>query len=592
MKNKKTNAWKIAFKYFPLYIISIVFLFASQYFNSLVSLFIGQSLSIFADEEIILPSLFARFIDTTSKYSQLKSLTLLFIAVGLIMVILRFIRTIFRVLFSNLLESDVSAKFFSHSIRLPKKYLSSHPTGDIIQRNIQDSKKFMKFFGNGIFDVLYSVATISVVLFQIFYLSKVNFMIGFTIIMIIIVFIIIYSLLYVRKKEFEMSKIASKMDGITQQSFSNIMMVKSFANEEKEYKKLVKWNNKMQDTQYDLDMMYARYWAIMDFISIMYSAIMMVVIGYLFIQGNIGIGIATSLILYNRDIIDNTSELIGRINRLIRSSVAPGRLNEYFAAEDDFVVDGTLTPDIMGDIKVENVSMKYEGEEKYALSNITFHAKAGETIGIVGKSGSGKSTLINILTRLDEYDSGSIKYDGVELKDIKKVHLRDNVGIVNQDSFIFAKTIYDNLTILTHEDSTLDRYVEDVCLKDDIDKMPQGYETMVGEKGVTLSGGQRQRISIVRSLMKNKNVLFLDDSLSAIDNNVARKIKESLKSKKATTFIVSHNLMNVMDADKIMVLDKGEIVQFGTHDELIVVDGIYKDIWTLQQKIKDGDINE
>ena len=166
------------------------------------------------------------------------------------------------------------------------------------------------------------------------------------------------------------------------------------------------------------------------------------------------------------------------------------------------------------------------------------------------------------------------------------------MGIVNQESFVFAKTIKDNLTILSKNDSNLDSYIEKVCLKDDIKKMNEGIDTVVGERGVTLSGGQRQRISIARSLMKNKNILILDDSLSALDNNVAKTIKNSLKDNKCTTLIISHNLMNVMDADNIIVLDKGRIIQQGNHDKLVKERGLYQDIFNLQQSLKEGDNDE
>ena len=591
-KEKKYNVYSIAMKYMPLYILCLVFLFISQYLSSLVSLFIGQTLSIFAGEDGVLPGFFAQFIDNSSIYTQIKSMTILFFVVGVVMTLCRFLRTLFRNLFNIGLESDVSSKFFGHSIRLPKKYLANHPTGDIIQRNIQDSKKFTRFFTQGVFELFNYIFGLVVVLIQIFMLSKLNFFIGGGIIVFIIVFAVIYSFIFTRKKEKEMSNIASRMDAVTQQSFSNIMMVKSFANEEKEYDKLVKLNKEMQDTQYDLDMLYARYWIGMDIVSTIYNAVIILIIGYSFIHGNMGIGVASALILYNSDILDNASNMIDKVNRVMRNSVAAGRLNEYFKADDDFIIDGDKTPELVGAIKLENVSMKYEGEEKYALRNISLDVKPGETIGIVGKSGAGKSTLINILTRLDEYDEGSIKYDGVELKDINKKYLRENIGIVNQDSFIFAKTIEENLTILTDDKEHYAEYVDEVCLRDDIEKMPEKYKTIVGEKGVTLSGGQRQRISIARTLMKNKKILFLDDSLSAVDNNVSRAIKTSLKNKNATTFIISHNLMNVMDADKILVLDSGEIVEQGTHEELVAKKGVYNDIWSLQQKLKDGDSNE
>lgn len=586
---KKPNVYKRIFKFMPYYVISIIFLIFSQYLDSLVSLFIGQSLSIFAGEtNIILPKFLAKFFDTTTKYTQLKSLAVIFICTGLVMIIFRLLRTIFRRIFSLSVDSDVSSTFFNHALKLPKKYLTSHSTGDIIQRNIQDTKKFTNFVSDATFNLIYSVCSIAVVLFNMFYLSKLNFVISLIIVGVAVGFEVVYAIVVIRKKEEQLSALWSSMNEVTQQSFSNILMVKSFNGEKHELKKLSKLNDDTKDMQYNVDILYAKYWAIMDVFNVVYNAVIILLIGIMFIKGTIGLGIATSLIMFNQEVVDASSTIIDRINRFIRNSVAGKRLNEYLVVPDEYCVNGTLKPVLTGDIQISNLCMKYDNEQNYALQNINLHIYPGQTIGIVGKSGSGKSTLLNILARLDDYDSGSIKYDGVELKDIEKHYLRQNIGIVNQDSYVFTTTVKNNLTILNKNEDNLQQNVNKVCLQEDIEKFPQGMLTMVGEKGVTLSGGQRQRISIARTLMKNKNILFLDDSLSAVDNNVSKTIRSALKDDKITTLIISHNFINIMDADQIIVLDKGKIVQQGTHEELIKVKGIYKDIWDLQQKVKDN----
>ena len=221
------------------------------------------------------------------------------------------------------------------------------------------------------------------------------------------------------------------------------------------------------------------------------------------------------------------------------------------------------------------------------IKNVSFKVNNGENLCIVGPNGCGKSTLLKSIANIIHY-KGSIKIDGIELKDYKKKCIRDNIGVVLQDAYIFSKTIKENLLVLIDNDRIdLDMYLKRVGLDEDIDKFDSGLETIVGERGVTLSGGQRQRISLLRTMMKNKKILILDDTLSAVDNIVAKKIKESISKEKATTIIISHNLLNIKDADKIIVLDQGEIVDIGTHEELITREGFYSNVWNLQQMIEE-----
>jgi ATP-binding cassette subfamily B protein len=284
--------------------------------------------------------------------------------------------------------------------------------------------------------------------------------------------------------------------------------------------------------------------------------------------------------------LNEGTQLINHITSFVRTFISVKRLNEYFNINNEYVNDGTIIKDIKGNIEFKNVFMKYDS--KYVLKDISFTLKEGETLGIVGKSGSGKTSIINLLTRLDDYESGSITIDGVELKDYKKKCIRDNMGVVLQDAYIFSKTIKENLLVLIDNDRIdLDMYLKRVGLDEDISKFESGLETVVGERGVTLSGGQRQRLSLLRTIMKNKKILILDDTLSAVDNIVARKIKDSISKEKATTIIVSHNLLNIKDADKIIVLEEGRIADIGTHEELINRPGFYSNVWNLQQMIEE-----
>lgn len=589
----KNNVIKHTIKYLPLFLVSMTCLFIVQYISSLTTVFVGEILAIFNNEDHILPSYFIPFINNDSTYDMLISVCVMYIIVASLGLLFRLIQGFSRVASIRGAETSLCIGFFAHILHLPKSYLTTHSTGDIIQRNIQDVRKFTSMFDNGIFYFVNVISAIITIFIQMFSLSKINFYIGIGLGIIVVVLGILVSFLYIRKKEITMSNIASRMDASTQQSFTNIDVVKGYANEEFEKSKFENVVNEYENVNYDLQISYSKYWIAMDSLSLIYNFVSYLTIGLLFFNSSIGLGAATSLIMLNSTVVNNCNQLVKHINTIIRNSVSIRRLNEYLKQEEDYLDDGDLTPSIIGNIEFDNVSMFYEDDKnRNILKNITFSVKRGETLGIVGKSGSGKSTLVNVLTRLDNYQSGSIKIDGVELKEINKKYLRENLAVVNQESFVFSKSIKDNLTILTRPDVNVIPYVDSVCLTEDILKMNNGYETIVGERGVTLSGGQRQRISIARSLLKEKNILILDDSFSALDNNVSRAIKKELKKNKCTTLISSHNLMNIMDADKIIVLEDGEITQVGTHDELISVKGLYKKIWDIQQNIKEGDIYE
>lgn len=590
---KKDHIFKYIVKYLPFYIIALIFSFCAEYIDSVISLFIGEALALFNNENSVLPEYLTGFINRNTTKEAIISICVIFLSIASIGLVMKLLRSFIKAFATNMMTSKVVSGFFNHVIDLPKSYLASHSTGDIIQRNIQDTKKYIRFYNDSIWHLLSSIFAIIALLTQIFRLNITNFVISLCVIVIVISVGVFFCFFHIKKKEELSSKYASELDSRTQQTFTNISMVKTFSNEKVEQEKFSSSVLKREKAGYDVGHDYSKYWLSMDLISAVYAFIATLVSGYLYYIGVLGLGVATSLVVLSGQVVGISSEIVSYINSMLKTGVARKRLNEYLVVETDFENDGKLTPEIEGNIEFKNVSMAYGDDLAHdVLHDISFSVKKGDTIGIVGKSGSGKSSIINVLTRVDDYQKGSITIDGVELRDINKKYLRDNISIVNQESFVFAKTIKENLTILNKKVKDIDTYVDKVCLREDIASMTSGVDTVVGERGITLSGGQKQRIAIARSLIKNENILILDDSLSALDNNVAKKIKEGLKENNCTTFIISHNLMNVMDANKILVLEAGKIVDSGTHEELINRDGLYKQVWQLQQNIKVGDENE
>jgi len=255
--------------------------------------------------------------------------------------------------------------------------------------------------------------------------------------------------------------------------------------------------------------------------------------------------------------------------------------------------DGTVQPTepVKGDIVFESVSFMYSDGKSNALHNISFHVKPGQAVALLGSTGSGKTSLVNLLPRFHEYTGGRILLDGVELTHYSRSFLRRQIGIVEQEPFLFSRSIRENITYgvgRNVSDEEVERAAKAAAIHDVIMSFPDGYKTIVGEKGVTLSGGQKQRTTIARTLLKNPRILILDDSTSSVDTETESEIRSALNElmENRTTFIIAHRIQSVMIADLILVLDKGTVIQMGTHEELLAQrDGMYRRIYDIQTRI-------
>jgi len=274
--------------------------------------------------------------------------------------------------------------------------------------------------------------------------------------------------------------------------------------------------------------------------------------------------------------------------------VSYDRVMQIIREDREVLDEGVKSPvDVLrGDIVFENVSFNYAPNVP-ALRNINFEVKAGQVIALLGSTGSGKTSLVNLLPRFYDYTQGSIKIDGIELREYPRRFLRDNIGLVEQEPFLFSRTIRENIAYSVGRVVT-DEEVETAARAASIHDMivnefPKGYDTLVGERGVTLSGGQKQRVALARTLLKNPRLLILDDATSSVDVETEASIRSALQNLMCdrTSFIIAHRIQTVMHADLIVVFDKGEIIQMGTHDTLVSQDGIYKQTFEMQSRIDD-----
>jgi len=246
---------------------------------------------------------------------------------------------------------------------------------------------------------------------------------------------------------------------------------------------------------------------------------------------------------------------------------------------------------LQGAVAFKNLNFAY-GDGPQVLRDISFEAKPGQTIALLGSTGSGKTSLMSLLTRFYDYEDGSISIDGVELTEYPKYFLRKHIGVVQQEPFLFSTNIRNNITYGVHRDVSDEEVfaaARAAAVHEVIQEFPEGYDTVVGERGVTLSGGQKQRVALARTLLKNPKILILDDATSSVDTETESEIRDALNNmmKQRTSFVIAHRIQSVMNADLILVLDKGRIVQRGTHEELMQVDGIYRQTYDMQARIED-----
>jgi ATP-binding cassette subfamily B protein len=272
--------------------------------------------------------------------------------------------------------------------------------------------------------------------------------------------------------------------------------------------------------------------------------------------------------------------------------VSFGRVTEIIKQEREPLDTGSFQPtgNLSGKIDFREVSFEYnQGVD--VLKEISFQCKPGQVIALMGSTGSGKTSLVNLLPRFYDYTSGSIEIDGIELKDIPRGYLRQQIGIVEQEPFLFSRTIRDNITYgvsRSVDDPEIEAVARAAAIHNFVLDFPEGYDTLVGERGVTLSGGQKQRIAIARTMLKNPRILIMDDATSSVDMETEAAIRESLKKlmQGRTSFNIAHRIQSVMSADLILVLDNGRILQSGTHEELIRKKGLYRGIYDIQMKIE------
>ena len=479
---------------------------------------------------------------------------------------------------------------YDHLQRVPFSYHVRAATGDLIQRCTSDVETVRKFMALQFVEI--GRALFMTVLALPLMISLHG---GLTIAAVVLIpAIFVFSFAFFRRvqKAFTLSDAAEgKMSSVLQESLTGVRVVRAFGRQAHEVGKFDRENMRFQRLTYRLILLLARYWSISDLMSTAQMGILLVTGTVLAVQGGVSIGVLVVFVTVEGMLLWPIRQMGRILTDMGKATVSMGRIGEILDAPLETGFGGTsLRPEIHGGLVFRNVGFAYDDDEP-VLSGITFSVKPGQTVGILGSTGSGKSTLVQLIPRLYDYSEGSITPDGTELKGIDKEWLRKHIGIVLQEPFLYAKTLRENIGITGMSDhhgaadAAIFEAARTAGVHEVIQGFDRGYETPVGERGVTLSGGQKQRVAIARALVQERPILILDDALSAVDMETDAAIRRGLRRRehRATTFIVAHRISSVSHADLILVLRHGRIVQAGRHEELLRLPGMYRRIAELQQ---------
>lgn len=515
---------------------------------------------------------------------------LIVVLVNLLIGFFMYLRGRFNGQVSEFFSENVRNAMYEHLQRLPYSYHVKAKTGDLIQRCTSDVDTIRRFLAGQISELVYAISIALIAMFILFNIYAP--LAWISIICLPIIFLFAYIFFKKMQAAFQKSDEAEgSMSADIQENLSGTRVVKAFNREEFELEKFDKKNKEFRDLTFRLIKLLGVYWGMSDFICLT-QILAVVIFGIIFARsGAITVGSFFVFISYESMILWPVRN-IGRIlSDMGKMSVSIGRLNEILDTPIEDMNTGT-TPGVNGDIVFDHVYFKYDDGETDVLRGVSFTVKQGETVAILGPTGSGKSSLMHLLTRLYDYNAGSILLNGHELKEIQRHHLRKNVGIVLQEPFLFSKTIFENIRMANPKakEQEVLRAAQIASVHTVINEFELGYKTLVGEKGVTLSGGQKQRIAIARTIINNCPILIFDDSLSAVDTQTDASIRSALRevSRGVTTFLITHRIASAQNADKIVVLQDGEITQIGTHASLSREEGLYQRIVEIQNAMIEG----
>lgn len=521
-------------------------------------------------------------------------LGLMYLAVAVLKGIFMFFMRQTLIVMSRHIEYDLKNEIFNHYQKLDLAFYKRNNTGDLMNRISEDVSRVRMYLGPAI---MYSINLFALFVLVIGTMISVNPKLTFYVLMPLpILSIAIYFVSSVMNKKSDLvQEQLSKLSSIVQETFSGIRVIKAFNKEDSLIKNFAVESNRYNSKCMDLVKVNALFYPAMLLLIGLSTLLTIYVGGMEAIKGHVTVGNIAEFVIYVNMLTWPVTSVGWVTSLLQRAAASQQRINE-FLNQQPAVKDGNLkTKCIAGSIEFKNVSFTYNDSNIKALKNISFKTENGNTLAIIGKTGSGKSTIAQLICRLYDVSDGEILIDGINIKHYQLKTIRNAVSIVPQEVFLFSDTIANNIDFgeVTGKASkhAIEQAAKDAVVYSNIMEFPDKFDTIVGERGITLSGGQKQRITLARALLKNAPILILDDCLSAVDTETEEKILQNLKkyAHNKTLIIISHRVSSVKNADTILVIDNGKIIESGNHNELMIKEGAYYKLYQkqlLEEEIK------
>jgi len=567
------------FKYKRQLLIGILITVLSKFLTLKIPQIIGDSLNVVEDYQN------GEITNLEEVKHQLFINILLIVGVALCSGFFTFLMRQTIIVTSRLIEFDLKNEIYKQYQRLSLNFYKKNRTGDLMNRISEDVSKVRMYVGPAI---MYSINMI--VLFAVGFTQMISIDVKLTMYTLIPFPLLSISIFILSKVIHKRSTIVqeylSKLTTFNQEFFSGINVVKSYGIETSVIKDFDKIANESKEKNIHLQKANALFFPLMILLIGISNLFVIYIGGTQYINGEIQFGTIIEFMLYV-NILTWPVAVVGWVTSMVQQAEASqARINEFLKEIPEIQNTNISSSELNGNVTFKNVTFTYDDTNITALKNINFTVKSGETLAILGKIGSGKSTIIELISRLYDTKTGSVLLDEVPIKEVNLNAVRSQIGFVPQDPFLFSESIEENIKF-GKASATKEEIIsaaKNADVHDNIINFPNGYKTILGERGVTLSGGQKQRISIARAIIKEPKILIFDDCLSAVDTETEEKILSNLEiiSKDITTFIVSHRVSSAKKADKIIVLNDGEIIQKGTHNDLIHIEGYYKNLYEQQ----------